>query len=95
MSATFWNRVLSLGVAGLAVWLMYSRVEHPSAAGRLAGVMIIALICIWFGEQVGEFTGFFRGHHISTTTPGCLVVVVGWLLLVVASFIGLFVLDDL
>jgi len=94
MSATYLNRLFSLAIASLSVWLMYSRVESGAAVNRLVGVMLIAMICIWFGEQVGEFKGFFRGHYVSTTTPGCLVIAVGWMLLILTSVIGLFVLDD-
>jgi hypothetical protein len=93
MSAVFWNRVLSLLVAAVSVWFMTSFGEVNGGVGRLLGVMIIAMVCIWFGEEVGEYTGFFRGHSITTKTPGCMVVAVGWIFLIVISLIGVLMIN--
>jgi hypothetical protein len=47
--------------------------------------LIVALACIWFGDELGGLTGFnlVRMIDISETTPGRVVRFVGWLLLIV------------
>lgn len=44
--------------------------------------LIFPLACIWFGDYLGQYTGFMRGHYVSQQTPGCLVVAGGWFFLI-------------
>jgi len=52
-------------------------------------ILILPLVCIWFSEEMGSFTGVMRGHAITSTSPGCLVAFCGWILLLLPLIIGL------
>lgn len=47
-------------------------------------LVIVALALIWFGEEIGEYTGGFHRigrPYITKKSPGALVSFFGWLLL--------------
>ena len=60
---------------------------------RAAIFLILPLACIWFGDEMGSYTGIGTGRGaITSTTPGWLVALGGWLLLlmpVIAATIGM------
>lgn len=74
------SRSLSSGVA-----LAYLTAAYFWGGGigvlRMMGFLALPLACIWFSEAMGAYTGCFRGHVITATTPGCIVAFGGWLLL--------------
>lgn len=43
--------------------------------------LVIPLLCIWFSEEMGQYTGALRGQMLTAKSPGCLVAFAGWLLL--------------
>jgi hypothetical protein len=47
----------------------------------VAGYLLIPLLCIWFGDEMGNYTGTLPGPAINKSTPGCLVTFAGWVLL--------------
>ena len=49
-----------------------------------------ALSLIWFGDELGEYTGLMRGHAITATSPGSLVKLFGWLFLLGPLFYVLY-----
>jgi hypothetical protein len=50
---------------------------------RLFGFLLIPLACIWFGDGMGRYAGYspLGQLFISKESPGCLVALVGWILL--------------
>jgi hypothetical protein len=78
-----WNRVVSLLVA----------VTYMIAAGLIQGMegilratifLVLPMAAIWYGEEMGSFLsggGVISKFPITVATPGCLVVFVGWALL--------------
>ncbi|MGB7054891.1 MAG: hypothetical protein WBE28_06190 [bacterium] len=47
-------------------------------------LLIIALALIWFGDEIGDYTGGFHRigrPYITKKSPGALVSLFGWLLL--------------
>ncbi len=82
------NRVLSLLVCGLIVYMVYSGTESGEKTFRATIGLIFPLACIWFGEQLGQYTGFIRGHYVTETTPGFLVVAGGWFILIGVPILG-------
>lgn len=76
------NRLLSLAVCGLIVCMVYSATESAEKTLRATIGLIFPLACIWFGEQLGQYTGFIRGHFVTETTPGFLVAAGGWFILI-------------
>jgi hypothetical protein len=51
--------------------------------------LALPLACIWFSDELGSYTGRFRGHLITTETPGVLVAAGGWLVLLLPVIIWL------
>ena len=46
-----------------------------------AVILIPSLACIWFGEVLGKVYGTIRLQQITKETPGCLMIFLGWVLL--------------
>ena len=55
-----------------------------------AGYLVMPLLCIWFGDEMGGYMGALPGPAINKPTPGCLVKLGGWFLLFLPAIIGLF-----
>jgi len=51
--------------------------------------LLVFLSLIWFGDQVGSFTGYVgRGGNIDVESPGWMVCSLGWILLIGVPLIG-------
>ena len=75
------NRLLSLLVlVGYVVTAVHYGVV--SALIRAALPLLLATACIWFPEELGDFTGVVHYHVITSRTPGLLVRITGWLVLI-------------
>jgi hypothetical protein len=48
---------------------------------RLSLLLLLALACIWFGDELGDYTGYANKRLATRRTPGTLMRVFGWLLL--------------
>ncbi len=40
------------------------------------------MAAIWISDELGAYTGPFGRDYIDTESPGCMVKIVGWILLV-------------
>jgi len=81
--ATILNRSLSLLV--VVGYLILSGTYNGAGNESIkAGVCSLIPLClIWFGEQIGPFTGYLgRGGNVDIESPGWLVCFMGWFLLV-------------
>ena len=74
------NRTLSAAVAVVYLVLGYYG-GGPILLVRVAMFLLLPMACIWFGEELGAFTGVMRGHYVDAESPGCLVAFLGWVLL--------------
>ncbi|MFH1777755.1 MAG: DnaJ domain-containing protein [Candidatus Omnitrophota bacterium] len=54
---------------------------------RMFLVLILPFACIWYSDELGNWTGAIRGQKITSTSPGCLVAFMGWVLLIVLIII--------
>lgn len=81
------SRVLSLVIAaGYLSFVLFApgsiSVERRiGTVLAVAGYLLIPVLCIWFGDEMGSYTGTLPGPAINKGTPGCLVKVAGWVLL--------------
>jgi hypothetical protein len=50
------------------------------------------LAFIWFPEEIGSVTGYFRSGYVKTQTPGIMITIKGWLFLVGLPVLLYFVL---
>jgi hypothetical protein len=58
----------------------------PAIGPRVLAFLILPMACIWFSEELGEFTGDWGGHHIDQKSPGCMIAFLGWVLLLLPPF---------
>ena len=83
------GRILSVAVvlvyAGLAVHF-----TGLSNSKWLLGALV-PLALIWFPEEIGSLTGYYKTGYVNVQTPGLLVSMLGWLLLVGVPLIIYFV----
>jgi hypothetical protein len=83
-----WNRRLS----GLVVLIYLSL---GCAAGDMEGVfklglfLILPMACIWFAEAMGGYQGLAGSISITEKTPGLIVCILGWLLLLLPVLMGI------
>ena len=81
------SRFFSLLIAAGYLSIVLFMPGHRSIPGRIgvvlavAAYLVIPLLCIWFGDEMGNYTGSLPGPAINKPTPGCLVRVAGWVLL--------------
>ena len=81
------SRFISLLIAAGYLSFFLFAPGHISTQRRIGtvlavtGYLFISLLCIWFGDEMGNYTGTLPGPAINKATPGCLVKVAGWVLL--------------
>ena len=83
-----WNRILSGLVAALYVVGTYIH-GGVEPAWKMAIFVIFPLACIWFADEMGGYIGPTSSGAITNTTPGVLVCIGGWLLLLMPVLVGI------
>ena len=75
-----WNRTLSGALAVL--YIAGGCVVGGAKVGfETAMFVILPLACIWFGEVMGGYIGATVHGAITSPTPGLLVCILGWVVL--------------
>ena len=88
-ASRFFSLVIAAGYLSIVLFMP----GHRSIPGRLGSVLVVAgyllipLLCIWFGDEMGNYSGALPGPAINKPTPGCLVRVGGWVLLLLPVII--------
>ncbi len=54
--------------------------------------LLFPLAFIWFPEDIGNLTGYFRTGYVNVQTPGSIISFLGWLFLVGMPVLLYFVL---
>ena len=83
-----WNRTLSGLLAGIYVVAAYTG-SGAETACQVGIFVILPLACIWFADAMGDYIGPTTRGAITSTTPGWLVCVGGWVLLLMPVFVGI------
>lgn len=80
------SRSLSIIVAAAALYRVW-----PNAAAllRVAIIMALPIVLIWFPEQVDEYTfgTWHRGYRIDAHTPPAMIAMFGWVILLLEASI--------
>jgi hypothetical protein len=83
---------LLIGVAYLLVMCLAAEPRSPAKilASLLitSGALLLPLACIWFGDELGEYVGAVPGPAIMKKSPGWMVKLGGWFLLLLPVMIG-------
>ena len=89
------NEIIGKGLS-LLVYVAYLIAGYISLGGaamvKIGVLFLLPLICIWFPEPLGKFTGVMGLQAITAQTPAFLVSVAGWFLLVVVPLVVYFVI---
>jgi len=82
------SRILSIIIAVAYLVISYFA-GGGEALWRIAVFLILPLACIWFGSDMGGYTGlnFYTRPAITQTTPGCFVAFAGWMLLLLPGIL--------
>jgi hypothetical protein len=49
---------------------------------KCSTVLLFPLVLIWFPEDIGSLTGYFRSGYVNVQTPAIIVSFIGWFFLV-------------
>jgi hypothetical protein len=63
----------------------------PVLAIKVGICVILPLACIWFSESMGRYTGLgglAYGYPITEESPGILVCIMGWVVLLLPIVVG-------
>jgi hypothetical protein len=72
-------------ILGLVIAILYVVFAclHQGVTGLKYSVsLLLPLALIWFPEEIGSVTGYFRTGYINVQTPGIMVSFMGWFFLV-------------
>jgi hypothetical protein len=58
---------------------------------RFSLLLLLALTCIWFGDELGGYRGFARIGFVTKQTPGVIFRVFGWLIFALIALFWIFV----
>ena len=88
------SRALSVVVASIYLGLAIYFSQQGTLTGNLLRMgmgLLFPLACIWFGDELGDYVGTLPGPAITHTTPGWMVKLGGWVLLLLPAIVSLFV----
>jgi hypothetical protein len=88
------GKLISLLMAIVFVGTMYFT-DGAEDAMKAGGGMILILALIWFGDEMGAYTGPTSHGAITAPTPGCMLRAFGWIVLAGAFVLSLFQLVNL
>ena len=74
------SKILGLIVA--LGYLVFAGTQGGVAALKPCAGLVIPLAFIWFPEEIGNLTGYFDSGYVNVKTPGVIVSLLGWFLLV-------------
>ena len=75
-----WNRVIS-GIVAVAYLVAAFAERGGEGCLKMALFLILPLSCIWFSEAMGGYTGPTTSMAITSPSPGKIVCILGWVVL--------------
>ncbi len=78
MQLTF-GRLLSLAIASVYVVLVISL--GGIGYWKWSLTLLLPLALIWFPEEIGSITGYYKTGYVNVQTPGAIVAFLGWVIL--------------
>ena len=89
------SRGLSLLVAGAYLLIPLLLAASHKSIREVLGILLITaaalllpLACIWFGDELGDYIGALPGPAVNRRSPGWLVKLAGWFLLLLPAMVG-------
>jgi len=84
-----WNRILSASIAVIYIVTAFAAIGLQGTF-TVFGFVILPLACIWFGDLMGGYTGPTSGMAITSPSPGLMVCIAGWVLLLLPVIVMIF-----
>ena len=81
------HRIAAIGVAACLLVYAGFEVGVGEYLWRTGCYVGICLGLIWFGPALGQYTGPCGSRYIGETTPGILMIAMGWLLLLLTPLV--------
>ena len=89
------GRTLSLIISAaylvITAFFAYSRGKLLTDLLIVCAALLLPLACIWFGDEFGEYVGTVPGPAINRKSPGWMVKIGGWVLLLLPAIIFWFI----
>lgn len=83
------SRLVSLVISGIYVIVIWFGGESfKDVKGIMAQALIVGMLCIWFGDELGDMLGYLGHAQITSTTPGGCIRFIGWVILLLLPVIA-------
>jgi hypothetical protein len=76
------GRFISILIAGAWLWLGFKGAGGEGML-KVGMFLLLPMGCIWFGDELGSLDAPTSSGYLKAS-PGCLVALAGWLLLIVS-----------
>lgn len=76
------GKILSLLVAIGYAFAAVMEIGFTADVFKCCAVLLLPLALIWFPDEIGGMTGYFRSGYVNVQTPGIIVSIMGWFFLV-------------
>jgi hypothetical protein len=83
-----WNRILS-GLVAVIYIVAAFMLGGGEVAFKFAIFLVFPLFCIWFADAMGGYVGMTTWSSITEPTPGVIVCIMGWFLLLLPVITGI------
>ena len=74
------SRIASSVLAAIYIAVGFTK-EGGAGGFKVLAMVLLPLACIWFGDAMGGFTGPAGSVGITAPSPGVVINILGWLLL--------------
>jgi len=81
-----WSKIVSGLVAGIYLAVAYAHGGLESSF-KISLFLILPLACIWFARAMGQYSGPSGIINITASTPGLIIFILGWSLLLLPLII--------
>ncbi|HEY5913502.1 MAG TPA: hypothetical protein VJA21_23185 [Verrucomicrobiae bacterium] len=75
-----WGRILSLVIA--VVYAIVATSVGGLSYWEWSLTLLLPLAFIWFPQEIGSLTGYYKTGYVNVQTPGAFVAFLGWFILV-------------
>jgi hypothetical protein len=71
-----------LVVVGYATLTIISSGGFSADALKCCAALLLPLAFIWFPDEIGSFTGYFKSGYVNVETPPIMISIMGWFFLI-------------
>jgi hypothetical protein len=83
------SKILSLLIS--IVYTVLAVIAGGMDGLKCSAGLLLPLAFIWFSEEIGELTGYYKTGYVNVKTPAIIISFIGWFILVGLPVILFFV----